>query len=130
MYQDSAGTTAVSSPDQPIGKLVDLSGGNYHAVQSGATGLKPVLRLCPNGGWYLQRDLSDDNLVATYPNWGTACVTYVNNGSAVTETTGVTLNGATNLNTPAADYGRIYLSAPSSKSASIIKWLKAKAGIA
>jgi hypothetical protein len=74
--------------------------------------------------------LSDDNLVVTFPNLGSNCVSYVNDGATVTETTGVTLNGATNLNTPAADYGRVYLASPSSKSASIIKWLKAKAGIA
>ena len=102
----------------------------YHAIQSGSTGLKPTLRLNPNGYWWIQRDLIDDALVTTFPNLGANCVSYINDGSAVTETTGVTLNGALTQNTPAADYGRIYLNAPSSKSASIIKWLKAKAGLA
>lgn len=130
LYQDSAGTTPVTGPDSVIGKLIDLSGNNSHAVQSGATGLKPVLRLDPNGYWYRAFDLVDDSHVTTFPNLGTNCVSYIDDGSTVTETTGVTLNGALTQSTPAADYGRIYLSAPSSKSAQIIKWLKAKAGLA
>jgi hypothetical protein len=100
----------------------------YHAIQSGATGLKPVLRFSPNGKWYLQRDLSDDNLIATFPNLGNNCVTYTTNGTAVTETTGVTLNGATNLNTPASDFGKIYLASPSSKRLDFIKLLNTKMG--
>src|SRR5574343_41064 len=130
MYQDSAGATPVTGPDSVIGKRNDLSGLGYHAIQSGATGLKPALRLSPNGYWYIQRDLSDDALVTTFPNLGTACALYLKDGSTVTETTGITLNGALTQSTPAADYGRIYLNAPTNKLAQLTKWLKAKAGLA
>jgi hypothetical protein len=93
MYQDSAGATAVSSPDQPIGKLNDLSGGGYHAIQSGATGLKPVLRLCPNGCWYLERT-SNQQLYATFPDLGASSIYLVDNEQMIEET-GITINGST-----------------------------------
>jgi hypothetical protein len=101
----------------------------YHAIQSGASALRPALRLNSNGKWWIQRDLIDDAMVTTFPNLGANCVSYINDGTAVTETTGVTLNGALTQSTPGADYGRVYLGATSSKSAQIIKWLKAKAGL-
>jgi hypothetical protein len=104
----------------------------YHAVQAGATGLKPVLRLSANGGWYLQRDLSDDNLVATFPAplaTGT-CVHYRADELLTLKDENLTITGATNFNSPATDYGRIVLANPSAKDAQILKWLDAKRGVA
>jgi hypothetical protein len=128
MYTDRAGTIPANSPDSVLGKLNDLSGGGYH--RTAATDAKrPLLKLDANGYWYVLHDLIDDDLPATFPNFGANCVSYINDGSTVTETTGVTLNGALSMTTPARDYGRVYLASQSGKAASIIKWLKAKAGL-
>jgi len=43
LFQDSAGTTAVTAVEQPVGKMLDKSGNNNHASQA-TTASRPVLR--------------------------------------------------------------------------------------
>jgi len=43
LFQDSAGTTAVTAVEQPVGKMLDKSGNNNHASQA-TTASCPVLR--------------------------------------------------------------------------------------
>lgn len=42
MFQDAAGTTPVTAVEQPVGKMLDKSGNNWHATQS-VTASRPVL---------------------------------------------------------------------------------------
>lgn len=42
MFQDSAGTTPVTAVEQPVGRILDLSGNNNHATQS-TPAARPVL---------------------------------------------------------------------------------------
>ena len=42
MFQDAAGTVPVTAVGQPVGKILDKSGNNYHATQS-ITASRPVL---------------------------------------------------------------------------------------
>jgi hypothetical protein len=125
-------TTTVAGTTGTVDNFTVRAVAGYHAIQSGATGLKPVLRLSPNGGWYLQRDLSDDNLVATFPAplaTGT-CVHYRADELLTLKDENLTITGATNFNSPAYDYGRIILANPSNKDAQIVKWLDSKRGVA
>lgn len=42
LYQDAAGTTPVTAVEQPVGKMLDKSGNNWHATQS-ITASRPTL---------------------------------------------------------------------------------------
>lgn len=42
LFQDSAGTTPVTAVEQPVGRMLDLSGNNNHATQS-TSAARPVL---------------------------------------------------------------------------------------
>lgn len=55
MFQDSAGTTPVTSVSQPVGKILDISGNNNHAYQA-TTAYRPVLRQDGGGHYYLEFD--------------------------------------------------------------------------
>lgn len=128
LWQDSAGTTAVSSSDQVVGKATDLSSKGNSLTQS-TTADKPLWKLNANGKAYIAYMDGTDKLSCTFPNYGANCTTYTCDGSTVTETTGVTINGATNITTPTTDYGRVYFSGPPpSYAAKLKKWLLAKAG--
>jgi hypothetical protein len=131
LYSDRAGTTATYGPDDPVGKLLDLSGDNNHATAPGDA-QRPVLTLDGNGRYYLERDPTDDNLPITWPtNLTTTGVQYVADQTTTTETTGITLNGATSYTTPqrpTGDYGRIIFKAPAPNSAKVKKYLDKKAG--
>jgi hypothetical protein len=93
---------------------------------------KPVLKLDGNGKWYLDRDTTDDDLPITWPaNLTTTGVQYVADQSTTTETTGITLNGATSYTTPqrpTGDYGRVIFKAPTPSAAKVKKYLDKKAG--
>lgn len=129
-YADRAGTTATDYSDVVVGKLLDLSGDNNHATAP-SDAARPLLKKSAGGYWYLLRDGVDDNLQITFTNLGANCVTYVNDGTQIIKTTGVTLNGEHNTTTPTNDYGRIYCASPptAAREAQIIKYLKAKAGL-
>ena len=43
LFQDSGGTIPVTAVEQPVGRILDLSGNNNHATQ-GTAGSRPVLR--------------------------------------------------------------------------------------
>jgi hypothetical protein len=131
LYSDRAGTTATYGPDDPVGKLLDLSGDNNHATAP-SDAARPNLRLNGNGKWYLDRDTTDDALAITWPaNFTTTAVQYVADQSVTTETTGITLNGATSYTTPqrpTGDYGRIIFKTPTPNAAKVLKYLAGKAG--
>jgi hypothetical protein len=61
MFQDSAGTTAVTSTGQSVGKILDKSGNGNYATQ-GTTSLKPTLRQDGDGKYYLEFDGVDDTV--------------------------------------------------------------------
>lgn len=61
MFQDSAGTTAVTAVGQPVGKLLDKSGRGNHATQA-VSASRPLLQQAANGKYYLDFDGSDDYL--------------------------------------------------------------------
>jgi hypothetical protein len=103
----------------------------YHATAP-SDAARPNLRLDGNGKFYLDRDTTDDALAVTWPaNFTTTAVQYVADQSTTTETTGITLNGATSYNTPqrpTGDYGRIIFKTPTSNAAKVKKYLDKKAG--
>jgi hypothetical protein len=93
---------------------------------------RPNLRLDGNGRYYFDRDTTDDNLPITWPaNLTTTGVQYVADQTTTTETTGITLNGATSYTTPqrpTGDYGRVIFKAPTPNAAKVLKYLAGKAG--
>jgi hypothetical protein len=103
----------------------------YHAT-SPSDAARPVLRLDGNGRWYLDRDTTDDALAVTWPaNFTTTAAQYVADQTTTTETTGITLNGATSYTTPqrpTGDYGRVIFKTPTSNAAKVNKYLDKKAG--
>jgi hypothetical protein len=60
LFQDSAGLVP-AIVDQPVGKMLDKSGGGRHASQA-TTASKPVLRLDESDNFYLEFDGVDDYL--------------------------------------------------------------------
>jgi hypothetical protein len=131
LYSDRSGTVATYGPDDPVGKLLDLSGENNHATAP-SDSAKPNLRLDGNGRYYLERDPTDDAFAITWPaNFTTTAAQYVADQSTTTETTGITLNGATSYTTPqrpTGDYGRVIFKAPTTYAAKVLKYLAGKAG--
>jgi hypothetical protein len=121
--------------DQSYQKVTDTwwNGGvpGYHATAP-SDAARPNLRLDGNGKFYLDRDTTDDALAVTWPaNFTTTAVQYVADQSTTTETTGITLNGATSYTTPqrpTGDYGRIIFKAPTPNAAKVNKYLDKKAG--
>jgi hypothetical protein len=103
----------------------------YHATAP-SDAARPNLRLDGNGKFYLDRDTTDDNLPITWPaNYTTTAAQYVADQTTTTETTGITLNGATSYTTPqrpTGDYGRIIFKTPTPNSAKVKKYLDKKAG--
>lgn len=65
LWTDSAGTKAISSDNQPIGKMLDMKG-TYTATQA-TTANQPKWRLDANGKPYIERDLTNDSLPITLP---------------------------------------------------------------
>lgn len=59
MFQDAAGTTAVTAVGQPVGKILDKSGRGNHATQATATS-RPILQQDSGGRYYLAFDGVDD----------------------------------------------------------------------
>lgn len=64
MFQDAAGTIPVTSVGQPVGKILDKSGNNYHATQP-ITASRPTL-VQINGLYALSFDGIDDYLNIPY----------------------------------------------------------------
>jgi hypothetical protein len=67
MFQDSAGTTPVTSVGQPVGKILDKSGNNKHATQS-VSGSRPILQY-DGADYYLSFDGVDDGLATPTINF-------------------------------------------------------------
>ena len=61
LSQSAASSGSVSLSSVSVRKLP-----GYHAIQSGATSLKPLLKLDPNGKWYIKHDLVDDKLTVNF----------------------------------------------------------------
>lgn len=59
LFQDAAGTVAVSGPDQPVGRILDKSGNGRHATQS-VSAARPTWRKDSAGRGYLDFDGVDD----------------------------------------------------------------------
>jgi hypothetical protein len=124
-----------STTDQSYQKVTDTwwngSVPGYHATAPSVAG-SPTLRLDGNGKFYLDRDTTDDALAVTWPaSFSTTAVQYVADQSTTTETTGITLNGATSYTTPqrpTGDYGRIIFKTPTSSAPKVKKYLGKKAG--
>jgi len=68
LFQDSAGTTAVTAAGQPVGLMLDKSGRNNHARQTTAAA-RPLYQL-DAGKPYLAFDGVDDFMVTTAFAWG------------------------------------------------------------
>lgn len=65
LFQDSAGTTPVTTTGQPVARMNDKSGNGIHAVQSGASSLCPTYQVDSGGRPYLSFDGVDDFLVTS-----------------------------------------------------------------
>lgn len=61
LFQDSAGTTAVTAVGQPVGRMLDKSGRGNHVIQATA-GSRPTLQQDASGRYYLACDGSDDSM--------------------------------------------------------------------
>jgi hypothetical protein len=61
LFQDSAGTTPVTAVEQPVGRILDKSGGGNHLIQPTATS-RPTLKQDENGLYHLHFDGVDDSL--------------------------------------------------------------------
>lgn len=59
LFQDAAGTTPVTTAGQPVGRVLDQSGGARHATQS-TSAARPTYRLDIYGRAYLEFDGVDD----------------------------------------------------------------------
>lgn len=84
MFQDSAGTTPVTTTGQSVWLILDKSGkGNHATALSGAA--KPVLQQDANGKYYLAFDGVDDGLISPSILGKSAshliAVAYVNDGT-------------------------------------------------
>lgn len=71
MFQDAAGTVAVTAPGDPVGKWLDKSGNGNHATQATAAS-RPTYRVAANGYPYLDFDGANDfmvtgNIIFTVP---------------------------------------------------------------
>jgi hypothetical protein len=62
LWQDSAGTTPVTSDGDPVGRMDDISGNGYHLVQSSASS-RPIYRNRLGLSW-LELDGADDCMLA------------------------------------------------------------------
>jgi hypothetical protein len=96
LFQDSAGTTPVTTAGQPVGLTLDKTDNTYNALQA-TSAARPTYVVASNGDSVLQNDEIDDALVVTFPNMGAACtVAFVTQGSVYLEED-ITLNGAYTL---------------------------------
>ena len=66
MFQDRAGTVAVTAVGQPVGKILDLSGNNNHCVAS-SDPQRPILTF-DGAHYYLAADGIDDVMVSNLIN--------------------------------------------------------------
>lgn len=62
LYQDAAGTVAVTGAGQPVGKVLDKSGNGNHATQSTSSKRPMLQQNTTTGAYYLQFDGVDDFL--------------------------------------------------------------------
>jgi surface protein len=62
LFQDSAGTTPVTSPGDPVGRILDKSGNGFHATQATSAG-RPFLAATPDR---ITFDRVDDNMSADF----------------------------------------------------------------
>jgi hypothetical protein len=62
LFQDSAGTTPVTTAGQPVGRMLDKSGRGNHLMQATAAA-RPVLQT-EGGLWFLLPDGVDDRMTA------------------------------------------------------------------
>jgi hypothetical protein len=69
MFQDRAGTTPVTADGQTVGKILDKSGNNNHAVAS-SDAARPLYKTDGTYHW-LQFDGVDDSLSTAAITWGT-----------------------------------------------------------
>ena len=73
LFQDSAGTTPVTAPGQPVGRMLDKSGRGNHATQStGAS--RPIYGIHPLGGRRNLLTWSEDFTNATWQKGGTSSI--------------------------------------------------------
>ncbi len=111
MFQDSAGTIAVTAVGQSVGKINDKSGRGNHAAQA-TTASKPILRQTAGGKYYLETDGVDDfmesvdtvaGIIAAATSGRFDAAAFANNEGWVTMSTDVAssfiFNGASNTGT-------------------------------
>jgi len=94
LFQDAAGTTAVSAVGQPVGRVVDLSGRGNNATQSTSTA-RPTL--VDASGLALNLDGLDDSLATNFAagTFGSAMDAWVVCSLAEGETTAVLVDDPT-----------------------------------
>ena len=112
LFQDSAGTTPVTTDGQTVGKILDKSGNDIHATQATAA-KRPTYRVdYLTGIAYLQFDGVNDSLVSSTLNLSTTNKVTFSTGLYVddTATGAIALEFSTNTN---SNTGTFYLSAPS-----------------
>lgn len=76
LAQEAAGTQPVTAPGQPVGRVLDQSGGARHATQSTGAA-RPTYRIDGGGRPYLEFDGVDDWLATNSFDWLTDEVTIV-----------------------------------------------------
>ena len=76
LSQDSAGSVPVTAAGQPVGRILDQSGGARHATQS-TSAARPTYQIDAGGRPYLYFDAVDDWLSTAAFDWGSDAVTLV-----------------------------------------------------
>ncbi|MFA6064053.1 MAG: LamG-like jellyroll fold domain-containing protein [Gallionella sp.] len=71
LYQDSAGTTAVTTDEQPVGRWTDRSPNGFNLVQATAAA-RPTYRVDANGLPYVALLGTDDNMTSATGGGGSA----------------------------------------------------------
>lgn len=93
LFQDSAGTTPYSTPNDPLGKANDKSGAGRHMTQ--ATSSARMLVTSTGGGLGFKADGVDDGLyTASGQTWPALCDVFFVIANPDNDTLGVTFNNA------------------------------------
>jgi hypothetical protein len=113
LFQDSAGTVPVTAVGQPVGKMLDKSGNNAHAVQT-VSASRPTYQIDPYGWPYLSFNGSNSFMATSAINFTgtdkmTATVGLLVDPAKVTAAIAIELgtdtnsvNGSFNIGTPSS----------------------------
>ena len=88
LFQDAAGTVAVTAPGQPVGRMLDRSGNGCHLVQATPANC-PEYRRDAAGRGYLFSDGAGDILQAGFNGWAAPSALYWAGKSTASSAAGI-----------------------------------------